>query len=1482
MALVLDFARIREHRGTQSGGFEELCCQLAALEDPAPGSRFLRKGVGADQGLECYRTYADSSETGWQAKFFMGGFGTGQVSDVRDSLQRALNAHPRLTKFILALPVDLRDNRSGKGASEAQRFERWRAESIETAAANGRALEIELWSASTLTERLGRDLTAYSGRARYWFDQVNFSSAWFQAKFLIQRQNLGDRYSPESHVDLPIAQTLEAIARDTQLLAEPAVWAAEITYKLDGVARLLVGAPAVSTTRLRACIEPLIASLGAEPAKADEAVPVEAWKVLTSTAVDGVTAALSEPDERDNEVSVLRRGLYELYSALSETQWRFINEQALVISGPAGIGKSHLLADFGATQLDQGLPFILVLTSTLTEGEPFEQIRLQLDVSTVSTADFLGALDAAAEAAGSRALLAIDALNENHGVALWETRLQGFVALIKQFPRLAVVFTVRQTYADYLPLGGLARIRHPGFAGHAGAAAKAYLDRRGIARPSSPHLAREFENPLFLRTCCTYLDADDRKRLPKGLDGITAIFNFYLSAVAQKVDRDLKLVPQLKIARRALDGFLDASAKRLEQGPLALHEAVDLLDRYHASGGRVDRSLLTAFLSEGVLTQELDWDNGARVEIVRFTFDRLSDHLLAKRLIESASRDDVAGSFKQEPLASYASPERSWRVAGVVEALAVQIPEAFGLELFDVFPADAIQDSVVVEAFDASLAWRSPMSFTERTLEWVAKAAEWGGSPVYDALLVVSTEPDNKFNADYLDAVLWPKALHERDAGWSIFLAQEDLREGGTVDSLIDWAWRVEPGDDVDDERLRLAGIALTWLLTTSNRAVRDRATKALANLLSTSLNQAADLLSHFVAVNDPYVIERLLAACYGAALQGHADEYQVLARSVWGNYFAADRRPLAHLLARDYAIGILQHSQVMGALPEEASAGDWDRLFSSVWPPESEVESKIAVLCEQGYGDSIASSAGAHGDFGHYTVRGWLQHITSCPREFAGQTTKQLFDVWEQRFEGSATDEQLEAYRALRKRARDYRGRQDRGWFSEKGKRESDRLWATFSNANKTFKTTLHEASLSEYTKSSEHYLVESTRMDDDHRGPADLDERPVLGWIRARAHELGWTEQRFSEFDDGPLVSRERIGTHRIERIGKKYQRIALAEVAARLADHFAVCSYEDKGMLRSFAYTPASFNMKRDLDPSLLLTITRATGWSSTPQTWWTLHVPTLPSGSLDLLLAWVAVESDLGNAVQDIEVQSPDGQKWLVADGFRHWTVPGHSRRNHADAWSRVTCLITRRGDGPTLAAQLSKRQQTDASHLRGDTSVECFLGEHGWREDVDIQLRADPDRGISVPFAEVVNSFAAEGNGEDNSIDESISLQLPSSGIMSALGLRLRSGKVPEYLDSTGIVRWQDPSLRERGPTTGLVSRDFFIERLQEAGYEPVWVLAGEKNVYAGAPLSGQGFGGSLSHTTLFCLDAGTLTRLETRTAFQPATKEQLRGLRDAE
>jgi hypothetical protein len=1490
LALRLDFKNIREHRGTQNGGFEELCCQLAALEDPAKASTFVRKGSGPDQGLECYRTYSDGHQVGWQAKYFINGFDDGQVSDLDDSLQRALNAHPQLTTFIVCLPIDLRDNRSGKKASEVQRFEKWVKKSVEDAAASGRTIEIGIWSASSIGERLGRDHSAYSGRARYWFDALRFSPAWFREKLEVQSRNLGDRYSPESHVELPIQQALQSLARDPDLVAAPALWAAEITHTMDSAVTSLSREKLSSAADLvmQAC-ETLQQELGAAPVSLETAVPLERWSSLAVAAVERISEALAAVEDKvpEKDRYIPRKHVFDLYAAvdhvrveLASERWSLMNKRELVISGPGGIGKSHLVADFGHKQIESGRPFVLVLSGNLIEGDPWEQIRGELDLAHVTTGDLLGALDAAAEATGTRAVIAIDALNERHGIALWETRLPGFIAQVQKFPRLALVLTVRKTYYRLLPLEGLELVTHRGFAGHAGAAAKAYLDRRGIARPSSPNLAMEFENPLFLRTCCEYPDTEGLKQLPKGMDGVTSIFDFYVTAVAKKVQRDLKLIPELKIPRKALEQFLDACAVHGDGGSLPMEDTIKLLEGIHDSGGYTEKSLFTAFLSEGVLTQDVEWQpGGSHKEIIRFTFERLSDHLRAKRLISLVDRADVMGSFQRAPLADYFEPFESWQFAGVIEALAVQLPEELGLELFDVLPRDAIDEQSLCDSFESSLAWRSPKAFTGRTAGWVKKLCEGTGRSEYGLMLLVSTEPENSFNANWLHKDLWSRPMPQRDKAWSVFLAEDDLDEGGAVFSLVDWAWEAD-ANQVDEQRLWLAVLTLTWFLSTSNRAVRDRATKALVNLLSCRLSHAAALINQFADVDDPYITERLLAACYGAAMQGmDPPRCKVLAAAVWKTYFAEGKQPPLNLLARDYAWGTLAYAKAIGQLPSEIDLEACKAKFTSAWPLETVTEDDLKKYSGKRYGDSICSSTEQHGDFGHYTVRNWMHDIVTVPRALAGRTTEELFESWQRGYIEKASGPQLDAYLALRRQTSAYRLRPLLDWLDEDTE-ESDASWAEIAEVHEAFKALLTPAMLTEYETFAEHHLLESTRMRSDTIRPREIDHGPVRRWICERAHNLGWSEELFEEFERSGHMTHERMGNHRVERIGKKYQYIALSEVATRLTDNLAMCSYDDEGTLREFEYGPHGRDMKDDIDPSLLVRSTMETNWGTTPVTWWNPSAPRLPSGSTDLLLAWVNTESDLCNDAGQIEVASSDGSKWLTVYGSRHWTVPGQQKRNHAQAWSHITCLLTAAGNGPQLAKELLGRHRGDSKGLRDSGSVDLFLGEHGWRNARPIKLRKSQYAGIKTPYTGIVGSLCADGNTRDNSVEKTFTLQLPAASVLTVLDLRLRSGKAPEYVDGDGVVRWQDPSLHERGAGAGVVSRDYFLSKLTSTGLEPVWVLAGEKNVYGAHDVgASMGFGGCLSHTTAFVMEAGVLKPLGTRTHFLEPREEQLRQLR---
>lgn len=55
----------------------------------------------------------------------------------------------------------------------------------------------------------------------------------------------------------------------------------------------------------------------------------------------------------------------------------------------------------------------------------------------------------------------------------------------------------------------------------------------------------------------------------------------------------------------------------------------------------------------------------------------------------------------------------------------------------------------------------------------------------------------------------------------------------GIVKRIIEWTWNKNESFDIDNEALYLYGLTLTWFLTSSNRELRDSATKALVSLFT-------------------------------------------------------------------------------------------------------------------------------------------------------------------------------------------------------------------------------------------------------------------------------------------------------------------------------------------------------------------------------------------------------------------------------------------------------------------------------------------------------------------------------------------------------------------------------------------------------------------------------------------------------------------------
>ena len=197
--------------------------------------------------------------------------------------------------------------------------------------------------------------------------------------------------------------------------------------------------------------------------------------------------------------------------------------------------------------------------------------------------------------------------------------------------------------------------------------------------------------------------------------------------------------------------------------------------------------------------------------------------------------------------------------------MCIQLPERTGCEVADLVPSLA-QAEGFEGAFTQSLVWRDMGTFSERTCELVRARLEPEGQDRYTilgALLTLSTTPEHPLNARFLDARLRQDEMAARDTWWSVYL-HHTTSGGSPARRLRDWALAVLPTMRLNDDLVDLCAISLAWMLTASNRSVRDWTTKALVNLLTGRSQAAVRLVEGFADVDDFYVVERVYAVAYG------------------------------------------------------------------------------------------------------------------------------------------------------------------------------------------------------------------------------------------------------------------------------------------------------------------------------------------------------------------------------------------------------------------------------------------------------------------------------------------------------------------------------------------------------------------------------------------------------------------------------------------
>lgn len=1184
----------------------------------------------------------------------------------------------------------------------------------------------------------------------------------------------------------------------------------------------------------------------------------------------------------DSEISRLREisnANHTLNRNLSRNfNVKLANSPILILKGIAGSGKSHLFGDIANERIKKNLPTLLFLGQHFSKDKTiWENILKLTELTCQNSIDFLSGLNKIGEQLNSRVLILIDAINEGDAKERWRNELSGFIGDVERYPFIGLSISIRSTYfesvipKDVKSNKNITMLTHEGFKGNEYNALKLFCDFHGLKAPTIPLFSPEFGNPLFLQLICDAVKKTEEKVFPQGVQGINEIFTFYLDAVKDKIQNiRVEYTTKPKLVQKAIE-LVSKTCFEQENGRLLKLEVADSLFALRFPNTPF---LLHDLIQENIFIKNIsrDYENEVDEEVIYFSYERFGDFIIAKDILSKLNtKSRVLESFKKDSQLGKLIEDRFWEYEGLLETFAILLPELYDLELFEVYnwvfekwksfenenlslknheynheryKVHDKMDSISRKVLN-SLSWRRLDSINDK------KLTKWFNSDncttEYDSylfkLLELSVIPNHPFNGERLFRIFSRLKMPERDSFWqqhlSYYSFNDDDGNAFPIRRLIDWAWTFGISDKIDKNTAKLAALTLTWVLSSTNKILRDQTTKAMVNLLEQQPEALLHVLKKFEKCDDFYIRERLFSIAYGCVLRTSFPELiKQTAQYCYKTIFEKGNPP-THILLRDYARNIIEYA-LFRKIPITINQDLIMPPYNSGMPdlPKNESDLKIKRLDSNekgfkknyGYDHNKIFYTMFGDDFGYKTVKYVLDDFLEYSFTFDVECKTHLKSLKPKQRKLIKSIISFNESKDLWLRNKD---RLLDDYFTEEKFNESLNSIDESLEMGQDFLKTEFLESQRNYVNSKiiPHCLAKSRSK---NKNWNHISIEPIKCWMIERAFLLGFDAKIHGKFDST-------VGEHRrhfmqnTSRISKKYLLIAYYEILAMIADNYEFNrqSYSYKG---NHKYKGPWQLYLRDIDPAYVTRepveddeddidnlgiIQEKQYWHSTIQ-----YEQWAQSNE-----SWIDNTADLPNPKYIIEKNDDEGNTWLHLNQFIEWEEPKPIGKDKYQLklkrmWYLVNGYLVRKEHKSKIMKHLS------GEHFWGrwmpepnDSINQLFNRESYWSPAYQIENKWSVIEDTN--YKVIVATSYAKGTLEKDKSGANLAYNIPCRTIFDGMGLQY-SKLDGDFLNASG-----DLMATNINPKGVLIKKKEFLAFLSKNNLEVFWTVLGEKQAFRG-------------------------------------------------